>query len=191
MRTINLKALEELELMYDSQDYWISSIQLAIISGRKHYHVLRDIRRDIEIAREIENNIKDASNIGCISKLKIKIGKYRDKYNREKPLIYLNRKAALSCLIRYDYIIRSIVIDKFFEYANISLNNGEEFDDFIMSRDLYNATRIGEMIDEINDIDSGLDKSYEIKRIIDFFIDEILGRENFKKAIDYIEKEKK
>ena len=43
----NKTALETLNLIIENDDMWLSSIDLANISGRNHFHVLRDIERDI------------------------------------------------------------------------------------------------------------------------------------------------
>ena len=43
----NKTALETLDLLIEKDDVWLSSIDLANISGRNHFHVLRDIERDI------------------------------------------------------------------------------------------------------------------------------------------------
>ena len=43
----NLDALAHLDLIMEDKDYWMSSVQLAKISGRDHFHVLDDIRRDL------------------------------------------------------------------------------------------------------------------------------------------------
>lgn len=42
----NLEALSHLDLIMEDKDYWMTSLQLAKVSGRKHKHVLEDIRRD-------------------------------------------------------------------------------------------------------------------------------------------------
>lgn len=36
-----------MKLIIDDEDYWVTSLQLAEISGRQHKHVLRDIERDV------------------------------------------------------------------------------------------------------------------------------------------------
>ena len=43
----NKTVLETLNLIIENDDIWLSSIDLANISGRKHKHVLKDIERDI------------------------------------------------------------------------------------------------------------------------------------------------
>lgn len=43
----NKTALETLDLLIEKDDVWLSSIDLANISGRNHFHVLRDIERDV------------------------------------------------------------------------------------------------------------------------------------------------
>lgn len=43
----NKTALETLDLLIEKDDVWFSSIDLSNISGRNHFHVLRDVERDI------------------------------------------------------------------------------------------------------------------------------------------------
>lgn len=43
----NISQLKMMELIKMNGDIWISSLQLAAISGRDHKNVMRDIRRDI------------------------------------------------------------------------------------------------------------------------------------------------
>lgn len=43
----NKVTLKKLNLLIEDNEVWLSSLQLAEISGRKHSHVLRDITRDI------------------------------------------------------------------------------------------------------------------------------------------------
>ena len=44
----NLLALERLNLLIREEDVWLSSMDLAEISCKLHYNVLRDIREDIK-----------------------------------------------------------------------------------------------------------------------------------------------
>lgn len=44
----NSKALEKLNLLIKDEDVWLSSLDLAEISGKIHKNVMRNIREDIE-----------------------------------------------------------------------------------------------------------------------------------------------
>ena len=59
----NLEALEKLHLIMEDKDYWMTSLQLADVSGRNHRHVLEDIRRDlIDKNEELLAILNDNSN---------------------------------------------------------------------------------------------------------------------------------
>ena len=52
----NLEALAHLDLIMEDKEYWMTSLQLAEISGRLHYNVIADIERDLIIKKEIYEN---------------------------------------------------------------------------------------------------------------------------------------
>ena len=126
----DLNALNNLNLIMEDKEYWMTSLQLAEISGRNHFHVLRDIDRDlndVEIMKTQYIDKEDKSRFGFISTLRIKesinriIYKehvYIDSMNREKKLYYLNREASLLCLTRYHRLIQILVNDAFLESIN-------------------------------------------------------------------------
>ena len=128
--TYDLKALNNLNLIMEDKEYWMTSLQLAEISGRNHFHVLRDIERDLNDIENMKINYskdKDESKIGFISTIRIhdsisriicKEHVYTDSMNREKKLYYLNREASLLCLTRYHKIIQILVNDAFLESIN-------------------------------------------------------------------------
>lgn len=114
----NLEALESLHLIMEDKDYWMSSRQLAEISGREHFHVLDDIERDlINKNEELTKTLDDVSNESKfrgivketlrndISKFKHKESFYFDERNRKRKMYLLNRESSLLCLVRYNHII--------------------------------------------------------------------------------------
>lgn len=124
----NLEALAHLNLIMEDKDYWMSSIQLAKISGRDHFHVLDDIRRDlINRNEDLLAQINDDSNEpkfrfivketlrNDISKFKYKETFYVDERNRKKKMYLLNRESSLLCLTRYSHIIQVRVNSLFLE----------------------------------------------------------------------------
>ena len=81
----NSKTLEKLNLLIKDEDVWLSSLDLAEISGRNHFHVLRDIREDIE------NGItKTLSTLSAQSKFGLSSNENLMEFLRE-TLEYLNR----------------------------------------------------------------------------------------------------
>ena len=110
---VDKKALATLELILEDKNYWMSSVQLAELSGRRHDNVMSDIKRDLidkipsihrdtrrdllkfqEMSSERINNILD--------KYVYKITYYKDKYSRKNKMYLLNRHASLLCLARYN-----------------------------------------------------------------------------------------
>lgn len=53
----NSNALEKLNLLIKDEDIWLSSLDLAEISGKLHYNVLRDIRKDI--VETVNSNLRN------------------------------------------------------------------------------------------------------------------------------------
>lgn len=124
----NLEALESLHLIMEDKDYWMSSRQLADISGREHFHVLDDIERDlINRNEELIKTLDDVSNESKfrgiikenlrndISKFKYKETFYFDEQNRKRRMYLLNRESSLLCLTRYNHIIQVRVNSLFLE----------------------------------------------------------------------------
>ena len=124
----NLEALEKLHLIMEDKDYWMTSLQLAEISGRRHSHVLEDIRRDLisrneellAFLNEKSNETKSRFIIketlrNDISKFKYKETFYFDERNRKKKMYLLNRESSLLCLSRYHHIIKVRVNSLFLE----------------------------------------------------------------------------
>lgn len=123
---VDKKALATLELILEDKNYWMSSVQLAELSGRRHDNVMSDIKRDLidkissihrdtrrdllkfqEMSSERINNILD--------KYVYKITYYKDKYNRKNKMYLLNRHASLLCLARYNTLIQMTVNYLFLE----------------------------------------------------------------------------
>ena len=124
----NLEALAHLDLIMEDKDYWMSSRQLAEVSGRDHFHVLDDIRRDlINRNEELLAYLNEESNESKfrfivketlrndISKFKYKETFYFDERNRKKKMYLLNRESSLLCLTRYNHIIQVRVNSLFLE----------------------------------------------------------------------------
>lgn len=57
----NSKTLEKLNLLIKDEDVWLSSLDLAEISGRVHKNVLRDITRDV--IDGVEDNLRNLRNL--------------------------------------------------------------------------------------------------------------------------------
>lgn len=176
----DLNALNNLNLIMEDKEYWMTSLQLAKISGRNHFHVLRDIERDLSDVENMKINYdKDESRIGFISTIRIKdsINRivckehvYKDSMNREKKLYYLNREASLLCLTRYHKIIQILVNDVFLESVNdkieILTEKAKRYEQLISSNGTFSMSTIAKSF-VLKDMDGnilGRNKLFELLR---------------------------
>lgn len=153
----NLEALAHLDLIMEDKEYWMTSLQLAEISGRLHYNVMADIERDLIIKKEIyENKIKGIETeddseeslrvdlkfqgytkdflINAFNDIKIKKETYFNDRGTKDSYYKLNRNAALFCLARYNFITQVYVNKRFLDYVD---KENEELKD---KADKYNKT---------------------------------------------------
>lgn len=123
----NLEALEKMYSILEKRNYWMSSLQLAEISGREHNKVRRDIERDIigklqDLRHDITTNEKKfrkVTNLNdfivSIDSCKYDVKHYKDSMNRNQDVYMLNREASLLCLARYNYAIQTRINSLFLE----------------------------------------------------------------------------
>lgn len=78
--------------MIESQ---MTSLEIAELVNKKHFHVMRDIREKLIPA------IKDESKIGCMSKYSVISTTYEDSYKREKSMYVLGVNAARAFCANY------------------------------------------------------------------------------------------
>ena len=135
----NLEALAHLDLIMEDKEYWMTSLQLAEISGRLHKNVLQDIERDLIIKKEIyENKIKELNTeedfrnnnrvnfqyyakyfvMNAFDDIKIKKESYFNNRGRKDSYYKLNRNAALFCLARYNFITQVCMNKRFLDYID-------------------------------------------------------------------------
>ena len=79
----------------------MTSVQIAEVTGKKHQHVMRDIRKTIA-------NGASESNFGLTS--------YKDRQGKEQPMYELTPKGCLILASGYDVVLREKIIDKLEEY---------------------------------------------------------------------------
>nr|DAL05468.1 MAG TPA: hypothetical protein [Caudoviricetes sp.] len=68
-KNYNINQLLTLTLLFENDEFWLSTVQLADISGRKHKHVLEDVRRDllegvVELKQELQLEDKKVAFLG-------------------------------------------------------------------------------------------------------------------------------
>lgn len=143
----NLEALARLEFILQDKEYWMTSLQLANISGRDHRNVKRDIKRDVldkirdtklllheEDVLKFEHMSKEQIT-SDMDKYEIRMMSTKDKYDRDMEIYLLNRHASLLCLVRYNFVIQSRVNSLFLDYIdkenNKILEKAESYDKVI------------------------------------------------------------
>lgn len=162
----NSKALEKLNLLIKDEDIWLSSLDLAEITGKLHYNVLRDIRKDIietlnSNLRNLRTELKfEFSSQESLSKLlndtktyisslnvdnvyastieALKIEEYDILTRNGRQTYYLlNRDASFLILSRYSLEVKSLVNHLFFKSVDLMKSKG-----YIINNvdDMYRAT---------------------------------------------------
>lgn len=122
----NLDALEKLHLIMEDKDYWMTSLQLAEVSGRDHDKVMRDIRRDIvDKVQELRTFLDTAKkgftsmNIDDLYKslesYKCRLTVWKDKQGRKRNMFLLNRESSLICMARYNFIVQTRINQLFLD----------------------------------------------------------------------------
>lgn len=122
----DLEALEKLHLIMEDKDYWMTSLQLAEVSGRNHDKVMRDIRRDIvDKVQELRTFLDTAKkgftsmNIDDLKKsldsYKCRLTVYKDSQGRKRNMFLLNRESSLICMARYNFIVQTRINQLFLE----------------------------------------------------------------------------
>ena len=178
----NLDALAHLEFILEDKEYWMTSLQLAEISGRQHKHVKRDIKHDIiEKVRHTKNLIHetDGSKFGHMSKeqilsdldnYEVRISTTKDGYDRDMEIYLLNRHASLICLSRYNFVIQSRVNSLFLELYdkenNSLVNKAEKYDKIINGKGTLSVGAVAKTLN-IKDKNGqliGRNKLFEILR---------------------------
>ena len=162
----NSDALGRLNLLIREGEVWLSSMELAKITSKLHYNVLRDIREDIvdgvnsilrnlrtalkiegssqetlmKYLERVQNQLKeiDDNNIYINSILSIKVKEEEILSGNGKITYYLlNREASLMILSRYSAEVRIVISNLFFKSVNLMKSKGYKIDN---ADDIYRAT---------------------------------------------------
>ncbi len=162
----NSNALEKLNLLIKDEDIWLSSLDLAEISGREHRNVIRDINRDI--LDGIEDNLRNLrtalkfehSSQETLSEFMNRVERYinslgiKNLYteniinikikeaflltgNGKNTYYLLNREASLISLLRYSPSVRMTISNLFFKSVDLMKSKGYVINDV---DDMYRAT---------------------------------------------------
>lgn len=86
-------------------DLKMTSLDIAEITGKRHDHVMRDIRQEIKKLGKI-----DAPIFGAV--------KYTDSKGEKRPCYEFGKKGAMQLALKYDAVTRYKVIEKIEELEN-------------------------------------------------------------------------
>jgi phage regulator Rha-like protein len=81
----------------------MSSLEIAEITGKKHLHVLRDIRKMLE-ALEINPNLDTSAR--CVET------EAPDSYGRLQPLTILDKELTFTLLSRYSFELSNLIVKR-------------------------------------------------------------------------------
>jgi Rha family phage regulatory protein len=95
--------MQNLEIL--KNDVQITSVDIAELTGKKHFNVLIDIRNEIEKLGEVGGLIFQATY-------------YTDKSNRQSPCYSMGKKGAMQLALKYDAVTRYKVIERIEELEN-------------------------------------------------------------------------
>lgn len=108
-------------LSYKDGDLYITSLAIASLTGKEHFHVIRDIREE---ALKLQEEI-DLSKSGLISGSAkeplaykeilrgVKESHYLDEQGRRYPCYELSESAAYQMMLKYSFKFRALVIYEF------------------------------------------------------------------------------
>ena len=82
----------------------MSSLEIAEITGKKHLHVLRDIRKMLE-ALKINPDL-DTSSTRCVET------KAPDSYGRLQPLTIIDKELTFTLLSRYSFELSNLIVKR-------------------------------------------------------------------------------
>ena len=203
-------ALEKLNLLVREEEVWLSSMDLAEYTDKKHFNVVRDIEQDMKngvdmILRNLRTALKfegssqetlmeylervqsklreiDDSNIYLDSILSIKVNELDALTGNGKIKYYLlNREASLMILSRYSPEVRIIVSNLFFKSLDLLKSKGYVINDV---DDYYKATE-EEFKMNVDMFADDLEEDGILSEFNAFYLLDILMRKIPKKMNDY------
>ena len=87
------------------QDVKMTSLEIAEVTGKRHDHILRDIRNEMKAIGKIAEPIFGESS-------------YKDKNNQKRPCYTFGKKGAMQLALKYDAKTRYKVIERIEELEN-------------------------------------------------------------------------
>ena len=111
--------LNDLTLILDSDnEIYVTSKQIADITGKRHDHVIRDIDEDLAKMKETVRKSKGDPKFGLtldktLRDMKVKEGVLVGAQSKDNRVIYLNRLSSVICLARYNRIVAATVANLF------------------------------------------------------------------------------
>lgn len=96
-------------LMISNEILEMTSLQLAELTGKKHQHIMRDIRNEMDLLGDL-----GASIFGLVN--------YTDAKGELRPCYRFGKKGAMQLALKYDAVTRFKVIEKIEELEKLSNN---------------------------------------------------------------------
>lgn len=117
--------LKPQDLVVNNNDT-MSSIEIAEVTGKSHYNVLRDIDKILEDG---------------VAKLNFELGYYKDKNNQRRKMYNITKKGCYILASGYSPKLREAIINRLEELENEKKNgyNVKDIKDIIMSPDMIIA----------------------------------------------------
>jgi len=203
-------ALEKLNLLIKEEDIWLSSMDLATVTNKEHFHVMRDIREDIvegvsrtlniistqskfglssqenlieflnQVNKELDEFDEDSIYVKAIRDIKVKELE-RDSDRGKIKYYLLNKEASLMILSRYSPEVRIIVSNLFFKSLDLLKSKGYLIND---ADDYYKATE-EEFKMNVDMFSDDLEEEGVLSDFNAFYLLDILMRKIPKKMNDY------
>ncbi|OPB29625.1 phage regulatory protein, rha family [Bartonella sp. WD12.1] len=140
----------------------MSSREIAKLCGKRHDHVMRDIKKMLE-----ELN---APKFGVVNF----VGNYFDKKGESRPCYNLPKRECLILISGYSTVLRAKIIDRWME-----LESQLRFDHELFSRDLFKSPSgigkvlgvIARRLSDVNDLENELEHyksvTTEVRRVLE------------------------
>ena len=130
--------IETLEMTMKEGDVKMSSKELAVITGKRHDNVLRDIEEEKKELLVAEDDALISSNGG---QLIFEVGSEKDAQNQMRKVIYMNKEGILQMAGRYSAFIRRHMIKRLIVLEKIARFGGREIEHYTDLENLYKVMK--------------------------------------------------
>ncbi|MCY1280795.1 Phage regulatory protein Rha [compost metagenome] len=105
----------------------MSSQEVAEITGKRHDHVLRDIRKMLGALGLINGSKSGSVNAPISGEVKFADAQYRDAKGELRPLVVLDKELTFTLLSRYSFELSNLIVKRWLElegsgFARVSVH---------------------------------------------------------------------